>query len=196
LKTLEEPARDSLLILITSRISALLATIRSRCQKLAMPSPNRETALEWLRSVSGQDVPQDIEQFAAAAPLKALGYLDGSFAKFDEHMQRTLSDFLGQRSDVTQVASQWADEALNERIDWLDGWITRRLRAGILGTDDPVTSNVLPTSRGTLNISAWFALLDRVRALKAQLARTALQRELALEALLIGLAETWNASAQ
>jgi uncharacterized protein (DUF58 family) len=133
-------------------------------------------------------------QFAGAAPLKALAYLNGSFAELNEHMTRSLSDFLAQRSDVTHVASQWADDALNERLDWLDGWITLRLRTGILGTDDPVTSRILPTPGTTLNISAWFSLLDRVRALKAQLARTALQRELALEALLIGFADTWNAS--
>jgi hypothetical protein len=33
-------------------------------------------------------------------------------------------------------------------------------------------------------------MVDRTRALKAQLARTALQRELAVESLLIGLLET------
>jgi DNA polymerase-3 subunit delta' len=196
LKTLEEPTRDSLLILISSRLSAVLATIRSRCQKLAMPPPSIEAALEWLRSTSGQDVPQELAQFAGAAPLKALAYLDGSFATLNDQMTKSLSDFLAQRSDVTQVASQWADDALNDRLDWLDGWISLRLRAGILGTDDPVTLAVLPTQARTLNISAWYSLLDRVRALKAQLTRTALQRELALEALLIGFADTWNASSQ
>ena len=196
LKTLEEPARDSLLILITSRLSTVLPTIRSRCQKLAMPPPSQDAALAWLHSVSGQEVPPELMQFADVAPLKALAYLDGSFAKLNEQMTRTLDDFLAQRSDVTQVASQWADDELIERIDWLDGWISRCLQAGILGTDDPVTSTVLPTPRGALNISAWFALLDRVRALKAQLAKTALQRELAVEALLIGLIETWNVRTQ
>ena len=48
----------------------------------------------------------------------------------------------------------------------------------------------MPSLPRTLNISALYSMVDRTRALKAQLARTALQRELAIESLLIGLLET------
>ena len=41
--------------------------------------------------------------------------------------------------------------------------------------------------RAALNISALYSMVDQVRALKAQLTRTALQRELAIESLLIAL---------
>jgi hypothetical protein len=40
-----------------------------------------------------------------------------------------------------------------------------------------------------LNISGLYGMVDRARALKAQLARTALQRELAVESWLIALLE-------
>ena len=40
-----------------------------------------------------------------------------------------------------------------------------------------------------MNISGVYSMVDRARALKAQLARTALQRELAVESWLIALLE-------
>ena len=49
LKTLEEPPGDSLLLLVAALPSRLPATIRSRCQSLHVPQPDRPTALEWLR---------------------------------------------------------------------------------------------------------------------------------------------------
>ncbi len=40
LKTLEEPSPNSLLVLLTSRPSGLLPTVRSRCQKLTIARPS------------------------------------------------------------------------------------------------------------------------------------------------------------
>ena len=52
----------------------------------------------------------------------------------------------------------------------------------------------MPSLPRALNINAQssnvYSMVDRTRALKAQLARTALQRELAIESLLIGVLET------
>ncbi|TPW18263.1 MAG: DNA polymerase III subunit delta', partial [Halothiobacillaceae bacterium] len=42
LKSLEEPAAGAVILLITSRLSALSATIRSRCQRLEFTLPARE----------------------------------------------------------------------------------------------------------------------------------------------------------
>ena len=47
----------------------------------------------------------------------------------------------------------------------------------------------MPSPSRPLNISALYSMVDRTRALKAQLARTALQRELAVESWLIALLE-------
>jgi hypothetical protein len=63
------------------------------------------------------------------------------------------------------------------------------VRLAIVGTADPITSTPLPTDARQLNISRLYGCLDRVRALQAQLTRTALQRELAADALLVDLLE-------
>src|SRR5690606_8786234 len=49
LKSLEEPSRDSVLLLISDQPSRLLPTIKSRCVQQACPSPTRAQSLAWLR---------------------------------------------------------------------------------------------------------------------------------------------------
>ncbi len=57
LKTLEEPAGDARFLLCSAAPDALTATIRSRCQALALGLPQAEIASEWLRD-QGIDDPE------------------------------------------------------------------------------------------------------------------------------------------
>lgn len=50
LKTLEEPAPGSVIILVTSSEERLLPTIRSRCQRVAFTPLNDDDMLQWLKS--------------------------------------------------------------------------------------------------------------------------------------------------
>jgi len=200
LKTLEEPSPRSLLILITSQASMLLPTVRSRCQKVTIPRPSREQAIEWLREKSGHTIEPALLEFAGGAPLRALAYADGRFDALNEHMQKSLSALLAGRADLTQVAAEWEKDALNERLTWLDLWLSSLARAALAGNDDLITfpgrSAHLPSPPQPLNISGLYGMVDRARALKAQLARTALQRELAVESWLIALLEVLNRTAR
>ena len=53
LKTLEEPPTHALFLLVTSRLDALPATIRSRCQRLRFAAPSREQVQRTLTSRNG-----------------------------------------------------------------------------------------------------------------------------------------------
>lgn len=193
LKTLEEPSRGSLLVLLTSRPSGLLPTVRSRCQKLMIAGPSTADAMAWLQQESGKAVSPALLRFSGGAPLRALEYADGRFDALNQHMLKSLRDLLSGDADVTQVAAEWEKDALLDRLVWLDLWLSSLARAGIAGTDDRVTfpggPAHLPSPSRPLNISALYSMVDRTRALKAQLARTALQRELAVESWLIALLE-------
>lgn len=194
LKTLEEPSQGSLLVLLTSRPSGLLPTVRSRCQKLTIARPSTADAMAWLQQETGKTVSPALLEFSGGAPMRALEYAGGAFDALNQHMQKSLRDLLSGDVDVTQVATEWEKDALIDRLIWLDLWLTAVARVTIAGTDERVTfpggPAHLPSLPRTLNISALYGMVDRTRALKAQLARTALQRELAVESLLIGLLET------
>jgi DNA polymerase III subunit delta' len=193
LKTLEEPSPRSLLVLITSQPSMLLPTVRSRCQKVTITRPSRAEAIAWLRDKSGHAVESALLEFAGGAPLRALAYADGRFDALNEHMQTSLGALLAGQADVTQVAAEWEKDALIDRLTWLDLWLSSLARGALAGTADLVTfpgrSTHLPSPSRPLNISGVYSMVDRARALKSQLARTALQRELAVESWLIALVE-------
>ena len=193
LKTLEEPTPRSLLILLTSQPSLLLPTVRSRCQKItiARPSPDAGARVAARRK-RAKASSRALLEFAGGAPLRALEYADGRFDALDEHMQKSLGSLLSGRADVTQVAAEWAEGCVGGSTDLARPVAHSRSRAAALaGNADLVTfpggPAHLPSLPRTLNISGVYSMVDRARALKAQLARTALQRELAVESWLIAL---------
>jgi DNA polymerase III subunit delta' len=50
LKSLEEPAPNTIFILLADRVDRVLPTIRSRCRLMMAPRPDREVGLAWLRA--------------------------------------------------------------------------------------------------------------------------------------------------
>jgi DNA polymerase-3 subunit delta' len=187
LKTLEEPAPNTALILLTSRPGALLATLRSRCQQVAIRIPQETTALRWLASSVNKEISPQLLQMANGAPLRALAMANGDYESLSHAVSEDIEALLASRQDVTHIAKRWADERLGDRLGCVDRWLCARLRAAILGTADPITRGLLPSGAEQLNISRLYSCLDRVRALQAQLTRTALQRELAVDAVLVDL---------
>ena len=65
LKTLEEPADNRFLLLVSAAPQRLPATIRSRCQRIEFAVPEREAALAWLAS-QGHPAPRAVEALDAA----------------------------------------------------------------------------------------------------------------------------------
>ncbi len=191
LKTLEEPGQRSLIILVTSQPSAMLPTIRSRCQQLGMRTPQSSEAQVWLEQQTGKRLPAELLSYACGAPLKALEYAQGRFEALRQSMSPGVQA-LAEGGDVTQIAQSWADDQLPDRLNWLDGWIGTRIQREILRNADPVTRESLQGAAQVLNISAMFQVLDKLRELKKLLRRTALQRELALEMVLLLLQRALN----
>ena len=190
LKTLEEPSPNSLLLLVTCRPSSLLPTVRSRCQKLSLAGPSNEEALAWVRAESKTEVGPDLLEFAGHAPLKSLEQAE-AFGALDDDMQKSLAALFAARVDVTQVAAEWAKDALPDRLTWVDLWLQSLAKGALAESAEFITfpnrPTHLPSPSRTLNISDVYSLVDRARALKAQLARTALQRELAVASWLFAL---------
>lgn len=121
LKTLEEPPPRSLLILISHHPRRLPATVRSRCQQVAMPIPSRSEALDWL---AAQSVPADqaanLLDEAGGAPLLALA-LHGDAARSDRRA-RCLTALAGVRPEALLDLAA-AKEFLIETHGWLRRWL-------------------------------------------------------------------------
>ena len=77
LKSLEEPAGNTVLILVSDNPGRLPVTIRSRCQAIAINQPDPRLVLDWLQQSSGKG-PEQLEaalQAAGGSPLRAAHYL-------------------------------------------------------------------------------------------------------------------------
>jgi DNA polymerase III subunit delta' len=75
LKSLEEPPRGAVFIMVSHRPARLLPTIRSRCVALPVPIPPREAAIGWLKE-KGAEQPDRWLGYAGGAPVQALRYAE------------------------------------------------------------------------------------------------------------------------
>lgn len=125
LKSLEEPAPNTLMILVCHSPSSVLPTIRSRCQIRLMAMPAREQVIRWLGPLmAGNSIPiEKLVDAAAGAPLKALSFLESDALEKRDSWMLSLSRLTSAQISAIEVAAQWQKEDLVEWIEWFIGWL-------------------------------------------------------------------------
>jgi DNA polymerase-3 subunit delta' len=189
LKTLEEPAPRTLLMLVTPRPSGLLATLRSRCQRVEIARPGTAEALAWLTHELGSAADPALLDAAGGAPLKALA-LAPHHPALESQMTGLVAAVAGGRAEPTGVAAEMMGEGLPARLDWLEGWLGQAIRARTLPSAMQVTvrgGGELQRTAAEVNISAAFRMVDRVREVRRLLDGSSAP-QLLVEALLVDLA--------
>lgn len=76
LKALEEPSRNTLLILVSHQPALLMATIRSRCHTIKFNRPDPSLVIPWLESKGIRASAEELLRMANNVPLRALQYAD------------------------------------------------------------------------------------------------------------------------
>ncbi len=179
LKTLEEPATSTIIVLIADDAARLPATIRSRCQRIDVGRPTRDEALAWLRA-------QRVNPASAATALDAsLGNpglaLDWSGNDTLAIRQACADDLLaltqGRRA-ASEVAERWGADRPEQRL-WFASALARdearSLACGATGALGLTAREEIP------KLAAWFGRANRARGLLA----TALRIDLVLLDLLL-----------
>jgi DNA polymerase-3 subunit delta' len=189
LKTLEEPAPRTVLVLVTARPSALLPTLRSRCQRVEVSRPENALALGWLTATLGSAPPPRLLAVAGGSPLKALA-LAPHFAGLEQQMAGLLEAFLDDRIEVTRAAADMQGAGLPTRLDWLEAWLVAAIQAaaGVVN-ENPLTfrtGSALQRAAAELNITEAFQVLDRLREARRLLEGSA-SAPLVVETLLLAL---------
>jgi len=189
LKTLEEPGDQTLLVLVTARPSALLATLRSRCQRIEVARPDHALAQRWLEQTLGSAAPQRLLAVAGGSPLKALA-LAPHFAELEQQMAGLLEAFFDRRIDVTRAAADMQGAGLPARLDWLEAWLDAGIQAAAgVQVESQLTfrtGSLLQRAAAELNITAAFQALDRLREAR-RLLEGSVSAPLVVESLLLGL---------
>lgn len=142
LKTLEEPAGNSLLLLVTAQPMRLPATVRSRCQRIHFALPATEVVIPWLATQVKSDVasPDILLQNAGGAPLTALVYADGERWRRRQQLADCYDQVLMNRADPVRAAETWMQGDPAENLRWLIGWQTDLIRLK-MNPDPPRLSN-------------------------------------------------------
>lgn len=124
LKTLEEPGRQTLLILVADQPSLLLPTVRSRCQLRQLPTPEDSAAMDWLSQQVGQSAhARALLNAAAGAPLRARA-LDSTtwFADRAKLLGACVAVVEGRQS-VSSAAAALLEHDTAAMLAALFGWI-------------------------------------------------------------------------
>lgn len=119
LKKLEEPPENVLFILVTHQAQHLLPTLRSRCQQIAMPIPDVETAVAWLKQQAVDD-PEGRLAGAGYAPLSALLLDKGEYAAHYEQFVQHIAN--PKQLDPLSLAGSLQQTNLPAVVDWLQKW--------------------------------------------------------------------------
>ena len=163
LKTLEEPAGASTIILVGSALARLPATVVSRCERVRLVPPTREVALRWLQSVDPEEHWPALLDFAAGAPLQARELAAAGFATTMQRLEEDLEQLLRREDTPLAVGRRWARLDTGLCLRWLYGQVTRLARAGLAGASGSVPVNTpLKIPADHLNMAACYDYLDRV----------------------------------
>lgn len=125
LKTLEEPAAKTLLVLVSEEPSHLPATVLSRCQRLALVAPAEAEVLPWLVAQLGEQAHQAslALRLAHGAPLRAVTLAQTEIlAARTRCFEEWLAVAHGQR-DPLAAAATWQAFEHELVLEWLAGWV-------------------------------------------------------------------------
>jgi DNA polymerase-3 subunit delta' len=123
LKTLEEPASDTLLLLLTTHPSRLLPTVRSRCQKLILKTPPRDVVINWLQQQYPQYNAEALYAAADGAPFAARALAESDYLGVRNNLFAGFCTVAQGLSDPVMLAGQWAKCEPELVFRWVKSWI-------------------------------------------------------------------------
>ena len=165
LKTLEEPSEARFIILVSDEPGKLPATIRSRCQKVAVRLPGNEESLDWLL---GLKVPQAQANEALVAargnPGLAFDLISNDGLSTLKQVRKDMDQLASGKLAGSEVAKVWlGDEQTAQRLrfaaDLVSLTIKSRLTEGVAG-------EALKSQAEIPAMAQWF---DEINLLRAQL---------------------------
>ncbi len=176
LKTLEEPPDHSLFLLITSRASALPATIRSRCQALRLTPPAR-TQIE-AAVILRRNLPPADARFLAVLSEGQLGRALESDVEEEKARQREYSSLLGPAALgsigtlLTTAETLAKSDRAAEALSWLQRCLRDALIIAVTGPSDDILGieheHRSASFSGTLNVDLLVELLEEIDELDRQ----------------------------
>ena len=153
LKSLEEPASNTVIILVASNLSRILPTIKSRCQLLTLPSPTTKQAISWIQQEKTNANPSELLEMANGQPLTAIAITDEDIQSRGE-LANDLYSICMQEKSVTETAKNWEKFDHSTLLNWQITWIENNIK------NNELQSKIQSIKQGEL--STTLAKLDKL----------------------------------
>lgn len=185
LKTLEEPPPRTVILLVSDQIGRLLATIKSRCQRVMVGAPSEAAALAWLTAQGIANADIALGQ-AGGGPLDAIAFADADYqAQYMAFLQvLTVAD-----ADHLAAAQAFEKSDLVNIVTWLQTWVSDLVRARLTGEvrHHRARQPVIARIASRLHLPALFQFESQLRQTRRTIHHP-LNARLLLEQLLISYA--------
>ncbi len=143
LKSLEEPAENTIIILLVTTLNQIIPTIKSRCQLLSLPKPSRQQALDWLQ-VNAPDL-EDVQvrlDLSFGRPLVVLK-APGSDVNQVADFAKDILQILEETKSIAEVAKTWEKISHKDLIDWQVSWLQAFIKEELTGVKKNIDVNSL-----------------------------------------------------
>lgn len=191
LKTLEEPAGDSMLILVTARPSRLLPTVRSRCRILRMGPPPRAAALEWLRGQYPDADAGVLLSAAQGAPLAAAALAESGDFELRRSLFGGLRELADGKTGPERMAADWHRHADDRLFGWWISWVQDLIAVASAPDTGELTNpdyqKDLQALAGRIDLREFFGVYAQLQQ-AARLAQGSVNPQLLLESVLLDFA--------
>lgn len=118
LKSLEEPPPHTVFLLVSHRPNQVLATIRSRCQLVALRMPTAAEAKGWLDAEGVADADLALA-YGGGAPLKAT---EPPVENYWALRRQVMGHFANPRLDALSAAEAGIEAGVPLVLEWLQKW--------------------------------------------------------------------------
>ena len=192
LKYLEEPTERTIVILVSNDLSIMPATILSRCQKLNIQKPDKNTVISWLRSENPHlslTEAETIHRLSNGAPFQALDFSKTETMTIRNNCFNSWLEIAKQTEQPTVIAEKWHKRQIAQLLEWIATWlidiIKCKYQINSVSLYNPDFKKQLDYLAQKIILADAFRLYDLVLISK-QRSETQLNKQSMLEEILIG----------
>ena len=197
LKTLEEPPKNTIFILIANQIESLPITIRSRCVEFHFRAPDKEIGLQWLKQQGLSEHAESYLMMASKAPLAALGLSNQNEIENLRTIFSSINQLWAKKISSIEIANEWKNHDSLLIINHLNQFFQDLLKVKSLENIQDYSSTITEffypiqlewTTRiaKTITIEHIFAMLKELQNIE-KLSSSPVDQQLLLEKMAIHL---------
>jgi DNA polymerase III subunit delta' len=164
LKTLEEPNDQTHLLLVSDHPGRLVATIRSRCQKLAFQTPGTDAATAWLQSVLGGPNIGSLLEASGMRPLIALEMSQSGSLQARTQLLESICDLKTGRKSIQQVLALTSKIGESDVLQHFSAFLSKLTKYSLTGKEDGEQDSDLQGLYALLTPSLEQSLVQKVSA--------------------------------